>query len=278
MRGPQNWDVAAWSLAATIAALVVAPLVAWVWRTHRWRLIRESSAPVTVVYTDETTGLGLPWVASVPNRLGRPDLLDAPGKREGSVEPAALLAWLRREHRAYDVGRSELRMVWANRTAEPILIDGVSLHLISKHDRLHDTLFENPSGGAEPRIEFGFDLDHPESTPVWLDADGTLKPGGPRFAHEAISINPGQQQPITISGEITKGDCEWEIELHLVIGKSTLMQRIGDPYGQPIRTAAARSEGRYPSYWVTGLAQDCDDAQSPPYLHNGNADLDEFSG
>ena len=227
------------------------------------------------MYQDPETGYGPPWLASAPTELRRQDLLDAPGKGKGAGEPAAVLKWLRVKHHAYDVGRSEVRMTLSNRSSEPILVDSATVHFLSRSERSHETLFDSSNGGPEPRSEFGFDLDNPQPIPLKLNSEGMLEPGKPQFAHEALKLPPnGDPVPVTAVGQITKGDCEWEIELHYVLGKGTGSQRVGDAFDQPIRTAAERTDGRYTFEWETGLASDYEDAQAPPYLHDRHLDDD----
>ncbi|MFC6715106.1 hypothetical protein [Branchiibius cervicis] len=235
-------------------------------------MIRRKPNPITVLYTDPETGYGPPWLVSVPAPLRRQDLNDAPGKGEGAGEPAAVLKWLRTTHHAYDVGRSELRMTWCNRGSEQMVVDSATARVLSRSERQHETLFDSSNGGPEPRFEFGFDLDDPRPTPVRINADGMLERGQPRFGHEIVKLPPGDQVAVGAVGRITKGDCEWEIELRLVIGKGKSTQRIGGAHGQPIRTAAEHVDGRYPFEWVTGLALECEDAQVPPYLHDRHLD------
>lgn len=249
----------AWGVLGGIAAVltVIGSIAVWLYRHNSWRLVKLGKDPITVVFTPAAGSDEPTWALSSPDALAAGDLTRAPGPVNGVPVPSKVRTWLIRNHGAYDVGSTEVSMVWANRSTEPILVRQVRASVLARSGQQHATLFKNPGGGEPPIVKLGFDLDLP--TPLALSLvpnaeDPDSADAAPYFANRTLTLAPGEQVAVDVTASISAGDCEWVIDVDTVVGKAQSTQRIRPSKVTAFRTAAVAPATTYDYVWITGLA------------------------
>lgn len=111
---------------------------------------------------------------------------------------------------AVQEGNAQVRMYWANRTDQPVLIADLTLEVVARQPVPDGTVISIPGGDPEPITMLDFSLAEAEPVARMRGADCT--PGVPFFESYALEVQPATTE--VVMATVNAVDCWCLVRLH----------------------------------------------------------------
>lgn len=147
------------------------------------------------------------------------------------------------------VGTVYIQIALSGNRSAPVRITDISVSPTCGKP-LDGLLFESPPAGADDSISVFFDLDDVDPTATLLGSDGKAEA---YFPARTISLAEGEQQLVLVTATTQKQFCEFTVDLTVLEGDSTVVQRISMPDDTPFMVSASVPEREYESVYLGGV-------------------------
>ncbi|MFI5688471.1 hypothetical protein [Streptomyces sp. NPDC051636] len=167
-----------------------------------------------------------------------------------------ILDWTR-DHGGAEAPDSLIKLVLEGRRKDPVKV--IEMEAVKQQCRapLQGTAIVGYTAGGEENVGLLFDLDSPrpvakEPPAVAMETEkiDSSKLGN-YFDNHSVALDYGEKQTFTIKAYSLKSFCDFVIEITVIDGNSTAMQKADDA-GQTFRVTARRPYREYAALYVGG--------------------------